>query len=213
MSRHPFRDLSTVVDGVHALLDTWRDEGTLAPALDADGIELLRLALHEWIANLVQHAAFPKGVEVEIAIEVEPDTESVAVAVEDSSAGFDFAGQVERQQTILDAPAPSERGRGLLMLITCTENLSFQPAAPGCRQRVAFRVRGTATAPLLAALFRPEDLASDASGSAFDGQPLDDGAFTGDAFSGRPSSRDGLAFPAPAAAASPVDGGLAPLTR
>ena len=187
MSRHPFRDLSTIIDGVHALIDGWAESDALAPALDRDGIEVLRLALHEWIANLVQHAAFPNG--VEIVVRVEPDDESVFCAVEDSSVGFDFAGQVERQQAILDAPAPSERGRGLLMLITCTENLSFQPAAAGSRQCVSFRVRGAATAPLLASLFRPEDLVGE---GAFDGGPLDADAFADDAFGGPALGGDGL---------------------
>ena len=211
MSCHPFRDLTTVVDGVHALIDGWAETGALAPALDADGIEVLRLAVHEWIANLVQHAAFPQG--VEIVVEVEADGESVYCAVEDSSAGFDFAGQVERQQAILDAPAPSERGRGLLMLITCTESLAFQPAAPGHRQCVSFRVRSATVAPLFETLFRPEDLVGDPfdgdpfdgdsfdatafDAVAFDGEPFDADAFHDDAFSGAPGVPGGPASASP----------------
>lgn len=189
MSRHLFRDLSTVIDSVHALVDGWVAAGTLAPALDADSAEVLRLALHEWIANLVQHATFPRG--VEIALEVEPGPESVFCAVEDTSAGFDFAGQIDRQQAILDAPAPSERGRGLLMLMTCTDDLSFVTAADGRRQRISFHVRHATAAPLLASLFRPEDLSSepDAFGDAFG-----DTSFGGDTFdaSAPPYSGDGL---------------------
>ncbi len=188
MSRHLFRDLSTVIDGVHALVDGWVAADALAPALDADSAEVLRLAIHEWIANLVQHAAFPHG--VEIALEVEPGPESVFCAIEDSSAGFDFAGQIERQQAILEAPAPSERGRGLLMLMTCTDDLTFVTAAEGRRQRVSFRVRHATAAPLLASLFRPEDLATD----PLDGAPLADNAFSSGAFdtSSTPYSGDGL---------------------
>ncbi|HEX8386872.1 MAG TPA: ATP-binding protein, partial [Rubricoccaceae bacterium] len=184
MSHHRFTDLHRAIDDVHALFDAWAESGALAPVLDEDGASVLRLAVHEWVANLVQHAAFPKGAEVVLSVAVEGD--AVRCSVEDTSVGFDFAGQVERQHAIFDAPAPSERGRGLLMLITCTEELSFRPAGGGRRQRISFCVRSGSGAALFAPLFRPEDLADDFSladtlpdaGSAWSGVE----AFGDDAF-------------------------------
>ena len=190
MSLHRFTRLDQAIDEVHALFDAWDAHGALAPALDADGSSVLRLAVHEWVANLVQHAAFPNG--PEIAVEVSVEGDAVRCAIEDSSVGFDFAGQVERQHAILDAPAPSERGRGLLMLITCTEDLSFRPAMPGRRQRISFCVRAGFGAALFEPLFRPEDLVDDFSladtlpdaGASWSGTgAFDDGAFASGAFS------------------------------
>jgi serine/threonine-protein kinase RsbW len=159
MPLYHFNRLDHAIDEVHALFDAWAENGDLDASLDEDGASVLRLAVHEWIANLVQHAAFPGG--PEITLEIQPEAQTVQCSIEDSSVGFDFAGQVEQQHAILDAPAPSERGRGLLMLITCTEALAFQPATPGVRQRIAFRVRTGTGAALFEPLFRDEDLAAD----------------------------------------------------
>ncbi len=161
MPLHRFTRLDRAIDEVHALFDAWAASGLFAPALDEDSASVLRLAVHEWVANLVQHAAFPNGAEVTLDVTVEPD--AVRCVVEDSSAGFDFASQVDEQHALFEAPAPSERGRGLLMLITCTEDLAFQPAAGGHRQRISFSVRDGFGAALFAPLFRPEDLVDDFS--------------------------------------------------
>ena len=161
MSHHRFTRLDRAIDEVHALFDAWAESGALAPALDEDGASVLRLAVHEWVANLVQHAAFPAGAEVTLDVHVAGD--AVHCVDEDTSVGFDFAGQVEQQHAIFDAPAPSERGRGLLMLITCTEDLSFRPATADSPQRISFSVRAGSGAALFAPLFRPEDLTDDFS--------------------------------------------------
>ena len=212
MSLHRFTRLDQAIDDVHALFDAWDATGALAPALDADSSSVLRLAVHEWVANLVQHAAFPNGPEIAVDVAVEGD--AVRCTIEDSSVGFDFAGQVERQHAILDAPAPSERGRGLLMLITCTEDLSFRPALPSRRQRISFCVRAGFGAALFEPLFRPEDLADDFSladtlpdagaawagdgtfgSGAFSDDTFDDGAFPDSGFFGDGASSVPLAFP------------------
>lgn len=159
MSRHRFCALDSVIDEVHALLDTWADGDALGTSMDEDGMYVLRLAVHEWIANLVQHAHFPGP--TEIVLTAEPDGDGIRCTVEDASAGFDFASQLDAQTALLDAPAPSERGRGLLMLITCSEDLGFVPAGPGQRQTIAFTVRNGVGGAVLAPLFRPEDLADD----------------------------------------------------
>ena len=158
---HVFTDLDAVTDQVHALFDGWAEAGTFSTALGADGIDVMRLAVHEWVANLVQHAAFPDG-DVEITLETGVEGDGVRCALEDSSCGFDLAGQIEHQRSIMDAPAPSERGRGLLMLVTSTDDLTYRPAADGLRQRITFVVRNPG-ADFFASLFRPEDLAEDPS--------------------------------------------------
>ena len=158
MSTHRFTDLSTVIDDLHALFDAWGDRGDLHPPLNEDGEIVLRLAVHEWIANLVQHAAFQSDApEICLTIQIRP--EIIEVTIEDTSQGFDLLGQLEEQSELLSAPAPSERGRGLLMLITCTEALDYQPAGRG-RQRLSFELHNPDEA-IFANLFHP---ASGASG-------------------------------------------------
>ncbi len=160
MSRHTFHDLNTVVDELHALVDDWAQAGAFEPDVDADGMEVLRLVLHEWVANLVQHAVFPGA--VEIALDVEREPGGAMCTLEDSSAGFDFLAQLDQQRSVLDGPGPSERGRGLLMLVTCTEDLGFVAASGGTRQRITFHVRPPVPAhTVLSGLFRPDDLLGD----------------------------------------------------
>ena len=196
MPQHTLTRLDEAIDEVHALLDVWTARGTLEPALDDDGATVLRLAVHEWVANLVQHAVFPDAVEVVVAIEVHGD--AVQCAIEDTSAGFDFAGQIERQAALLDAPAPSERGRGLLMLITCTEDLEFQPAAKGEHQRIAFRVRAGIGAALFAPLFRDEDLVADFSlADSFPDATMAEDAPGGDSCNATIDRAGGPALPSP----------------
>ena len=151
-----FRDFDRVIDEVHALFDGWAEAGAFEPALDAEGLDVLRLAVHEWVANLVQHGSFPGARDVWLTVETEGD--AVRCEVEDTSAGFDFTDQVERQRAVLDRPVPSERGRGLLMLITCADDLGYRPARAGVNQRVSFTVRGAADGAL-GDLFRPADAA------------------------------------------------------
>ena len=102
-----FTDLDRAVDRLHAVCDGWTDEGPIAHVLGADGMHVLRLTLHEWVANLVQHASFAAEAEILLTIDVQEG--AVHCIVEDTSAGFDFAAQIESQRTLLDAPGPSER--------------------------------------------------------------------------------------------------------
>jgi anti-sigma regulatory factor (Ser/Thr protein kinase) len=125
-----YDDLHAVVDDVHALFDRLEsDEGALP--LDAFSLQVMKLAVHEWIANLVQHADFGH-ITPNIRLAIIPEGGRVRCLIEDNSRGFDFARQVVHQQHHLDvAPAPPDRGRGLLMLIACTENVSYQPILTG----------------------------------------------------------------------------------
>ena len=189
MPTYVFSDLDRVTDQIHDLFDGWAESGAFASVLGFDGVEVLRLAVHEWVANLVQHAHFPGGPRVELALEAEGD--GIRCVLVDTSAGFDLATQLERQQSILDAPAPSERGRGLLMLITSTDDLTYVPAGPAGPQRLAFLVRDPGE-DFFAALFRPEDLAADPSfARSITGAPTGDG-------------QTGHALPHPAPSAPPA---------
>jgi serine/threonine-protein kinase RsbW len=147
-----FRGLEGAVDALHATFDAWEAARTFDKALDPFGRQVLRLAIHEWLANLVQHAAFGRR-RPDVRLELVRLPEAVSCTVEDNSAGFDFERQLVAQEQLVGGPSPSERGRGLLMLIACTEDLAYAPA--GRRQRLSFLVRsGAAQRSRLGPLFQ-----------------------------------------------------------
>jgi serine/threonine-protein kinase RsbW len=158
-----FGDLGTVVDEVHALFAAWAEDGTFDAVLDDTGLEVAKVAVHEWLANLVQHAAFGgRRPEIVLAVAAEDGAEGggLRCVIEDNSDGFDFEHQLGEQEARVAGPVPSERGRGLLMMIGCAKDLRYEPTAEG-RQRLAFLIRPP---------FEPEDLlplfpASDAADS------------------------------------------------
>jgi serine/threonine-protein kinase RsbW len=138
------------MDALHARLDAWEAAGVFEGCLGEFGRGVLRLALHEWVGNLVQHAAFGRR-RPHVAVGVACTADGVRCLVEDNSDGFDFHRQLSHQEGVVAAPEPSERGRGLLMLIACTEDLAYRPGRG--RQRLSFRVRDGEDAAELPPLF------------------------------------------------------------
>ena len=165
-----FHDLARVVDDVHAVFDGWVEGNAFAGALDQFGLLVMKLAVHEWIANLVQHASFG-GRLPEITLTVRPERGGLHCAIEDNSDGFDFRGQVTAQAETVNGEAPPERGRGLLMLLACTEELAYE-GADGGSQRLAFVIRLPVAPESLADLF-PDEGGSD-EGGPDDGHPAED---------------------------------------
>jgi len=132
--------LDAAMDVLHARLDAWEQTGAFDGCLGEFGRHVLRLALHEWVANLVQHAAFGRR-QPYVAVGVACADGGVRCVVEDNSDGFDFQRQLVHQEGALDAAEPSERGRGLLMLIACTEQIAY--VSRRGRQRLSFLVRNS----------------------------------------------------------------------
>ncbi len=137
---YQFCDLDTVVDEVHTLFEVWEGDHTLAPPLDDFSLQVMKLAVHEWIANLVQHADFEARAP-QIAFAVIPNGRRVRCVIEDNSAGFDFERQLGDQEVAVRSTT-RERGRGLLMMIACTEDMRYEapPATRDAdrRQRLEF---------------------------------------------------------------------------
>ena len=150
-SIHRFDDFDRVVDDIHALFDAWCDEDAFADTIGEFGLHVMKLAVHEWIANLVQHAAFSKGTPT-VRFYVQPEADGVHCAIEDNSDGFDFQSQLSRQNGAVFGPEPSERGRGLLMLIACTEDLAYGKSEDGF-QRLEFVIRAPVPTESMAPLF------------------------------------------------------------
>ena len=120
-----YDDIGSIVDDVHALFATFEESSEEHLPLDYFTTQVLKLAVHEWIANLVQHADFG-GVKPRVRLSLIPENGRVRCVIEDNSRGFDFVTQSVHQRHQLDkAPHPPDRGRGLLMMIACTENISY----------------------------------------------------------------------------------------
>ena len=133
---HRFSDPDTLIDRVHSIFDDWERNGTLPSWLDDDTMHRLKLAIHEWLANLVQHADF-KDRRPDISITVQPANEGVECSIEDNSEGFDLNGQLTARPDVVHAFP--ERGMGLLMIKACTHRLSYEEL-DSKRHRLAFIV-------------------------------------------------------------------------
>lgn len=124
LGTHRFSDLDTVIDRVHALFSVWEEDAATNANLDVQALCRVKLATHEWLANLIQHATFdPRCPEISLQLQIEADR--IDCVIEDNSDGFDLEEQLlQRSGTIEPYP---ERGMGLLMLNACTDELVYQP--------------------------------------------------------------------------------------
>jgi serine/threonine-protein kinase RsbW len=121
--KYRFRDLDTLIEEVHRLFDEGDFAESLSPVLDAQSVDLMKLAVHEWLANLVQHARFETD-QPSVQFEVRPNGTMVECVIEDNSSGFNFGSHLSARRSLLEAFP--ERGMGLLMLNACTEGLSYR---------------------------------------------------------------------------------------
>lgn len=133
---HRFSDPDTLIDRVHALFEEWELDGTFEAQFDAITLQRLKLAVHEWLANLLQHADFSDRVPT-VELRLRADGQYVHCAIEDNSEGFDLDGHLSARREVLDAFP--ERGMGLLMIKSCTENLVYRALGPALH-RLEFSV-------------------------------------------------------------------------
>lgn len=118
-----FVGLHDVVDRVHALFERWECDGSFQPPLDVAALHQLKLAIHEWLSNLIQHADFGDR-QPELSITFAQNADSVWCAIDDNSYGFDLNAQLNARSEILERFP--ERGMGLLMIKACTKKLRYR---------------------------------------------------------------------------------------
>jgi serine/threonine-protein kinase RsbW len=82
----------------------------------------MKLAVHEWLSNLIQHADFAER-DPAITLQVCQNGSGVHCAIEDNSRGFDLDGRLTARSEILERFP--ERGMGLLMIKACTRDLRY----------------------------------------------------------------------------------------
>lgn len=101
-------------------------------------IDVAKLVVHEWVANLIQHADFGKRHTV-INVRALPEKAGLRYAIEDNSAGFDLIGYLGSVDGTSE-PLPA-RGMGLLMINACCDEISYRRVMPG-RNQLEIRVTG-----------------------------------------------------------------------
>ena len=108
-----------MVDEVHDYVGKWEsDHGSTDKAL------LLRIALQEWISNLLVHADFGDR-PIEVILDTWTVGDIVKCTVEDNSVGFDI-GDENIDPTSVEHDG--DRGRGLWMIRQiASEGLSYEP--------------------------------------------------------------------------------------
>ena len=116
--------------------------------MNIDMLRHARLVLHEWLANLVQHADFQERTP-EVAIRVQPAHDKVRCIVVDNSEGFEFEHRLETQTTNA-LPFP-ERAMGLRFIDACTDSFSYRRTEGG-RYQFEFSI-STDHTPWLSNLF------------------------------------------------------------
>jgi len=146
-----FSDLELALNTTHAFFEEWTDASEQPQeeaASDADPLHHARLVLHEWLANLVQHADFQERTP-DVVIRVQPKANKVYGVVVDNSEGFSFERRLETQTTNA-LPFP-ERAMGLRFIDACTDSVSYGRTDDG-RYQFEFSI-STDHTPWLSNLF------------------------------------------------------------
>lgn len=121
-----YTDLDRALDEVRSILEEWSatlDDPTIP---SSETFRYTQLVLHEWIANLLQHADF-NGRTSTIQIRLSTENRHIYCVVIDNSEGFDLGERLPSQEeTMENLP---ERGMGLRIINACTGSLSYNSTA------------------------------------------------------------------------------------
>ncbi|HMB92511.1 MAG TPA: ATP-binding protein [Rhodothermales bacterium] len=132
-----FQDLDTLIEQVHSLFDTWEGDSDLLDIFSLSTLYQVKIATHEWLANLVQHANFEQDT-TDVSLLVKPVDDRIFCVIEDNSDGFVLDEHLEIEPEYLDSLP--ERGMGLLILKICTEDLLYHGGEMQAINRLEFYV-------------------------------------------------------------------------
>ena len=122
-----YTDLDRAIDEVRSLSDEW-SAAERNGRLDEETIHCACLVLHEWIANLYQHAQFSDG-PATVEVRLSCQDRHVSCSVIDNSDGFEIEAHLPSEDD--DLEALPERGMGLRMIKSCTDDFSYTPMEDG----------------------------------------------------------------------------------
>jgi len=123
-----YTDLDRALDEVRSTLEQWSSQLEPPSAPNPETVRYTQLVLHEWIANLLQHANF-NGRTPTIEIRLANENKEIACAVTDNSEGFDLSERLPSRDEKMDNLP--ERGMGLRIINACTERLSYTSTESG----------------------------------------------------------------------------------
>lgn len=136
-----FSDLHAAVDDVQTHFQQRMDRNGETEALCR-----LKLAVHEWMANLVRHARFGDCAP-DVHVRVWQENGHFRCIIEDNSNGFDFDSKLAQQAALTEAsPTLPEGGMGLLLLKASTEHAEYTPTDEE-RNRLHLAVSTNGAAP------------------------------------------------------------------
>lgn len=139
-----FLDLYEAVEGVQEHFQQQLE----APSTNgtADALCRLKLAVHEWMANLVRHASFG-GRTPEVRVRIWRQGAHFRCIIEDNSDGFDLTTQLQQRAEISAAAAAlPEGGMGLLLLKASTDHAEYTALSEERnRLRLSVRTDGSAS--------------------------------------------------------------------
>ncbi len=122
-----YTDLDCAIDEVQTLSDE-RPAAWCNGDVDDETFHCACLVLHEWIANLHQHAQFedvPPTVEIQLSCQ----DRQVFCSVTDNSEGFELDPHLPDKDD--DFGSLPERGMGLRIIESCTDDFSYTPTENG----------------------------------------------------------------------------------
>ena len=128
---HYFTNLDTIIDDVHSLFDALEKQLQESPTLPLEALHTAKMAVHEWIANLIQHSNFESR-SPQIGVCLSQRDERLFCIIEDNSKAFDLNGYLDNHEGITQAFP--DRGMGLLLLKACTEELCYKAIQEGKNQ-------------------------------------------------------------------------------
>jgi serine/threonine-protein kinase RsbW len=120
---HRYDDLDQALDTVRALLERWSAGHEAAVRPSPDAVRHAQLVLHEWIANLIQHADFT-GRAPKLVLSLKATDTHLEGTVTDNSHGFDVERQLRRQNEA--ASSLPDRGMGLRIIDACTDSFAYR---------------------------------------------------------------------------------------
>ena len=124
------------MDCIHDLFKRWKEKDTFSPPLTNTGLEHAKLAIHEWVANLVQHADFADR-DPEVCLILVTEGNRLRCTIIDNSNGFEITEHLDVDGEVLKTFP--ERGMGLFLIKACADELSYRRTEQG-RQRLEFYI-------------------------------------------------------------------------
>ncbi|PEN15412.1 hypothetical protein CRI94_03200 [Longibacter salinarum] len=94
-------------------------------------VRYVQVVLHEWLANLIQHADFGSESPT-VEIRIYAHERYISCAVDDNSHGFDLQEQLVKQRQ--EARVLPERGMGLRIINACTDRCTYHSTDAGCHR-------------------------------------------------------------------------------